>query len=702
MSNPLSTIASLIPVVASFFGPPGWAFALICMGSGVLSMAFAEKPAASLDNNGFLANDSTTDFYLPLIYGKCRVGINRVYAGTTGDDNKYLHIIGVIGEGPVNGIAQEDGVDQIFLNDKLYTEFEDLVYYEFFSGTSTQSACTGEAGVPITAEWTDPLKNTAYIYIRLQFDSDYFQSLPDITLVVEGLKVYDPVANTTAYSNNPALCAYDMLTRPSTRGGFGIDTYGGPVPASPRIDTTAVGTARDYCAAKGWTCNMPITDNQAIADNLALILSNFRGELVYSENKFKLRYRDLNYESVSMTLDEDDVIDTGQGSSLTIAPQTDALDRPNAIKAAFLNEEKKYTADQYIKTDTDAVSTEGDYREKEVKIYGLSSLADVMAMTNYFLERSRWGNVITLNARSRALSLEPMDLIELTHTMPGWTSKKARVLKVGVNPDLTASLTLLEELASLYDDTYNVTSHSYHTTTLPDPTEAPVNVINVSHSEEVYYYRGRSFTRWKIDFDPPAASTYPWWSHAEIYVKIGSGEWRYMTKSGGDYVIDPVEEGETYQVRLRSVSIHDRKEAMEDAFIASKTIVGKTADPTNLSSLTAAADGGTVSLFADPISDPDVEGYEVRLGDAWDGAIFISFNKSSSIRLTGVRPGTHKFWMSPRDNAGNYSENPISSEVTVFIPPGYTPEPFPIPRSKPRRPGRFPIPSLNAVIPATS
>jgi len=100
--------------------------------------------------------------------------------------------------------------------------------------------------------------------------------------------------------------------------------------------------------------------------------------------------------------------------------------------------------------------------------------------------------------------------------------------------------------------------------------------------------------------------------------------------------------------------------------------VGKTDSPSNLSALTAAANGDSVSLYADPVSDPDIEGYEVRLGSAWTGGIFISFNKYPSLRLNGVRPGTHTFWIAAKDNAGNYSSTPVSATVTVYIPPGYS------------------------------
>jgi len=651
--------------MAFFSFSAAFVVALLVAATTTIASAEQELESEKSESSSILANVKTTEWYLPLIYGKCRVGINVVYAGTSGADNKYLHYVGIIGEGPINGIAQEDGVDQLFLDGKLWTEWgSDYVYYEIFTGSSTQNVCsTLHSAIP---EWDDPLRYTAYIYVRLKYDQDKWIKKPDITLTVEGLKLYDPTDEITAYSNNPALATYDKITRSSKRGGIGI--------ASSRMDAPSFDTSKDYCTSKGWTANMVIKEYQAVSDNVQLILNCYRAGIIYSENLFKCRFRDLNEEGGPvMSFTEDDILDSGDISSLKIRPNSDLFSRPNCVNAIFYNAAKKYIEDSLPFPDSTAIDADGDYREREIKLLGLSSLETVQAMAYYYLERWRWGNVAEFSAMSKAMSLEPYDLIDVSHDLAGWDEHLLRVLAPSINAAAEVQLSCIEEKEELYDDTYNpAPSSEWHDTTLPDPLGTVYPVINVSHAEEVYYYRNRSFTRWKIDFDPPAAEDYPFWDYAEIWVKIGSGDYRYMTKSTSDYALDPVEEGETYYVKLRSVSIHGVKEDFDTAYVVSKTIVGKTTLPTDLTAMTAVANGDTVSIFADPIDDPDIQGYEVRLGDAWDGAVFVSFNMNCSLRLVGVRPGTHKFWMSPKDNAGNYSDNPVYASVEVFIPPGFT------------------------------
>jgi len=627
----------------------------------------SDTSSMSQENSGYQVNKQSMNATIPLLYGQTRVGINRSFVATSGSDNKYLHIIGILGEGEIEGFSdQAGGYDPVYFDNRLYTEYgAGNVYFELFKGTSAQTVCsTLNSAVP---GWTDPLKHTAYIYLRLKFDRDKFQKVPDITVGIKGLKIYNPYSGVTEYTNNPALCVYDLLTRPANRAGFGL--------AVARINTASVENARSYCAVKGWTCNMPVNEDQSVTDNIQLLLNNFRGCLLKSTNQFYLKFKDLNDESVVMAFDSSVDRDIINGS-LTVE-QPDLFNKPTTINIEYLSEEggpdgtSTFKTYNYILSDNEA-ATDENFSELKIRCPGLSDLDKVQQMAYYFLERHKLTKTCSFAAGQKAAVLEPLDLITLTHSLAGWDTKIFRVTSVVVAPDYTVSVNCIEENEDFYNSVYDSTITAFHDTTLPDPLADPSPVINASFSEKVYFYRNRSFTRLFVDFSPPAPETDPFFDYAEVYMKIGSGDYRYMTKSEGDYVVDPVEEGETYFFKLKSVNIFGNKAPDTSDVFLSKTIVGKTTAPANLSSMTAVAAGASVSIYADPIVDPDVDGYEVRLGDAWDGGIFISFNKNCSLRLNGVRPGTHTFWMSPKDNGGNYSGTPVSAAVKVFIPPGYT------------------------------
>ena len=610
-------------------------------------------------DNGQQANTSVISAPLPLIYGQTKVGVNRVYVGASDADNSLLHIIANVCEGEIQGVVEVAGVPQIFFNDKIYTEYGTYVAWEFFPGNTTQ-AVSAELQSHI-AEWNERKKRTAYIYAQYAYNRDMFQNAPDITLLVQGLKIYNPSTLVTEYSNNPALCALDFLTRSSRRGGMGFDIS--------RIDLPSVIDAASYCDTKGWTCNLYLNENQSASDNFLHILATFRGALVYSGSTFKLKYKDLNYESVVMNFTEDDVVEIGASTLRIIQPSI--FNTPNAVNCTFPNPENNYQFDNYILADNAAIAADGDYREDAISLRGVTNRSNVQKMANYFLEKLRLNKLVTFQTGSRAIPIEPMDLVTLTHSRPGWAAKVFRVSAPAISYSGTVALALEEEFASMYDDVYNLTEHTWKDTILPDPTAVVPSVINVTHAEETYYYRGRTFTRWNIYFDKPLSSVYPWWDYADIYTMVEGGDWKFMTKSDGDFTLDPVQEGITYYCKIVSVSVFGAKQLFADGYEVSKNIIGKTALPSNMTPITALAHGDNVSVYGTPLTDADIAIYELRLGDAWEGGLFIGSNETPNFRLVGVRPGTHTFWMAAKDNAGNYSETKSSAIVTVFYPSGY-------------------------------
>lgn len=624
----------------------------------------SDTPAQSV--RGYQVNTTDTQVLVPVVYGHHRVGVNYVDMGLKGNDNKYLHMIGVMCEGEINGIVQKSGVDQIFINDKIYTDYTGYFTYKFYSGSATQGICTDYSNVNL--DWDSALRYTAYLYCRLTYNADMFQNRPELNIEIEGLKVYNPATAVTEYSNNPALCIRDFMTRSSRRGGMGI--------AAARIDDDFIIAAAAYCTAKGWTCDIVLYDDKPAIEHLRDLLSSMRGNLILSGSKYKLTYQDLDYESPVMDITEDDIVQNNGRSSLTIT-QPSIFDTPNAVKMTFYNAEKDYLADEYVFADSDAIAADGDYREKEITLPATTGLSNVQKMANYFLEKLRVNKTADMIIGSKGMALEPLDLIRLTHSRPGWTNKIMRVQQPAISQNGEVGLQVTEEDAIFYDDIYNVVEHDFHDTTLPSPSAAVSGVINVIQTEEQYYYRERNFTRWKIDFDPPLETEYPWFDHADIWIKIGdAGTWRFMTTATTDFTLDPVEEGETYYCRIVAVSIWGSKQAVADAIIISKKIAGYSAVPDNVTGFTAMAHGDSVTLRANKLSTPDIVGYEVRMGAAWDGGLPIAFNETPNFRLSGIRPSPtsapHTFWIKAKNNAGIYSATAASVQVTVFYPANYS------------------------------
>lgn len=634
----------------------------------VVSAFVGTKRQQTLADNsrGYLINTCDSRRKLPLLYGKGRLGINRVFTQETGSDNKYLHIIGNLCEGEINGIAQVDGVEQVWINDKLWNEFEGKVYYEFFTGSSTQTVCTtlynamhGQSS-NVQNEWDDPKHYMSYIYVRLKFDMDLFQSLPDITVELEGCKIYNPVTAVTEYSRNPAWILRDFITRTSVRGGMGIDTG--------RINEQSFIDAATYCDTKGWYCDYAIYDDATAQEFLEEILSTFRGALIYSMTEYVLKYRDMNYESAVMAITEDDII----SGSLRVT-QPDVFNTPNAIEISYCNSAEKYQTDTFTFSDPDAIVLDkGDYREKSMSLMAISDESNVQKMAYYHLERLRQNKEADLNGAMRLLALDPIDLITLTHSRYGWEDKYFRVTEATYAPDGDVSVSLIEEDIRFYDDIYNLSDRTWHDTYLVGPGTAVPSVRNVTLTEEQYDYRGRTFTRLKVDFDGPAEENYAFWEFAEIWVKVGAtGTYKFMTRATTDYMLDPVQEYEQYSFKLVSVSIWGTRQADADAFTISTTVTGRTTIPSDVGNFSVVVAGDTITIRANPLPESDIACYELRLGSTWRGGLYLGANETPNFRFVGVRPGAHTFWLAAQGNNGYYSANPEHSTATVYYPPGY-------------------------------
>ena len=666
------------------------AVSAVLTGAGVLIQKTRQRGGDSGDvSSGHLVTRRNHQDRIPRVYGRCRVGVNNVYAHTAGSTNKYLYMVCAICEGPIKGIVRQDGTTYettgsqlpesnpplIYLDNVLWIYNPADVYIEFFDGSDSQAVSSTMSAAH--GSWADAMRNTAYFIIRLKYDRKRHMSQPNqITVVIDGMECYDPITTTTGWTDNPAICAYNYMTASGFRGGMGI-------PAA-KIDTTSLSDFKDYCDDLSWTANLPLHEAKPDADHLQAILDGGRGRIIESGGVIKFRFFDLNYEAVSMNLTAEDIVVDRDGAELIEFSQPDIADRPNTIRVKFLNgKDYKYIVDDFVLADDDAIDDDGgDRREMEVGLHGLSEMDTAQKMANYHLERARYNRTLTGQFGRRCIALEPMDLVTLTFDPFGWDEKYFRVLQHSIKPDLTVDMSLQEEADALYNDDYDPSNIEYYDTTLPGPGDTVPSVLNVSYSEETYPERQRSRSRIVVDFDPPAETTNPFWSYAEVWVRRGlTGTWEYKTKAGendgsSNYTLDPVEEGETYYIKFVSVTIHGQKEDFDTAYTLQHLVLGLDSNPASISALTAISNGGNVTLTATWSGDDDVANFEIRAGESFNDGVVVTVAPahSNDLRATinGFRPGTHTFWAAALNNAGLYSSTPVSAQVTVYIPPGYT------------------------------
>lgn len=184
---------------------------------------------------GILLNKESNNAQIPVVYGQRKLGITRVYVETSGSDNQYLYLAGVICEGEINSI------EKIFIDDTEVTfdgalshhatrevASSDSTYYKDGQSYIQVEAFLGKDGqtasdiLSTQTNWgtNHRLRGVAYLAFRFRWNQDIFGAIPNVKVLVKGKKVYDPRTTSTAYSPNSALCLLDFLR--NSRYGKGL------------------------------------------------------------------------------------------------------------------------------------------------------------------------------------------------------------------------------------------------------------------------------------------------------------------------------------------------------------------------------------------------------------------------------------------------------------------------------------------------
>ena len=195
--------------------------------------ALAPKPDLS-SSRGTLVNARDAVAPADFVYGEVRKGGIITFYESTGDENKYLHQVIVVAAHEVEEIGD------IYINDQVATWSASTGLISTAGSGDDQTDWGGKIRIrkhlgdqttadselvsETSATSTFIGKELAYLYVRYEYDQDVFANgLPLITVKVKGKKVYDPRDQTTAYSNNAALCIRDFIKSTYGLGDSAID-----------------------------------------------------------------------------------------------------------------------------------------------------------------------------------------------------------------------------------------------------------------------------------------------------------------------------------------------------------------------------------------------------------------------------------------------------------------------------------------------
>ena len=633
---------------------------------------------------GILLNKQSNDASIPVIYGERLVGGTRVFLETSGTDNTYLYMAIVMAEGEINSIEEVRVDDKVVtwassLSDgtevevgsgdsNFYKDSASLIRIEPHFGTDGQSA---SSLLSTLSSWgsNHKLSGLCYLALRFKWNQDVFGAVPKVQAKIKGKKIvtYNSslVAQTAAYSTNPAFCLLDYLT--NERYGKGLSTSD--------IDLQSFYDASVICATQvtpfSGGSDINIFDTNAVLDtsrklieNVRELIKGCRGYLPYTSGKYKLVIETTG--SASITLNEDDIIG---GYSLT---SRDKNDRYNRVIVSFINPDRNFQVDEVqfppiddsgltsadrhatMKTVDGGILLEGRFDFKTI-----TSPYQAEEMAEIILRRSREALTLGINVSFDAYDLAIGDIVGITHSSLGFSSKNFRVVALSFNEDFTIGLNLIEHQDSHYTFASKTQVTSTPSTNLPNPNNIQPPASVTLSDTLVEYNDGTVIVALDIAIGASPDSFVDFYQ-VEYKLSTDSNFIIYAQGSGLNHRVLNVIDQQTYDVRVKAVN----SLGVSSSYVsAQRTIVGAIDPPSDVQDLSCNITGNDAHLSWTQISDLDLAFYQIRFSDKTDGSgdwlnsvnLVTKVSRPATSITVPARAGT--YLIKAVDKLGNFSSN---------------------------------------------
>lgn len=622
---------------------------------------------------GVLLNKQSNNANIPVIYGTRKVGGVRVFLETSGSSNQYLYGAIVLCEGEINNITS------IIVNDSAVTfsgsiangttitsndsKFGTTIQVQPFFGADDQVA---SSLLTTLSSWTSnhKLSGLCYIAFRITWDNDKYTGIPNIQAVVQGKKVVSynssSQAQTAAFSTNPAFCLLDYLT--DTRYGKGIPIGDIDIPsfyAASQVAVTQVTPFSGGSQINLFDCNAVIDTGQKLIDNTRTLLKGMRGFLPYAQGKYKLIIETTG--SSVLTLNEDNIIGGIRVSS------SRKNEKFNRVQVNFINPDKNFQSDTIIyDTDHSSLKTAdgGFLQEGVIDLPTITNPYQALEFGEIVLKRSRDNLGLELTANYQAMNLAIGDLVSVTHSITGFSSKLFRVMGMAINPSFEVSLSLIEHDESWYTFSEKSEVATVPNTSFPDPftVQAPASIT--LSDELIEYSEGIVITRLNILI---GASTDNFVQYYVVEAKKSTESDFKIIGQGTtlNYELLNVVDDITYNVRCRAINTLGVSSA---TITADRKIVGATEPPNDVKNFSVNMLGSSqMQLNWDANTDLDISFYEIRYQNVtsnaqWNKSVnWLQVPRTSGTSITtNTRSGA--FCIKAVDKLGNESNN----ETIIF------------------------------------
>jgi hypothetical protein len=680
-----------------------------------ISYLIAPKPKAprfsSQDEaKGTLVNKDSNNNPIPIVYGKRQVGLTRVFVESSGTDNQYLYVAGVLCEGGGAGIT---AIDEVYVDDKLvtfdgsltdgtvrgvsssdtnfYKEGESLISIQGFFGLDNQST---SSLLDETTNWTSDhkLSGLAYVALRFKWNQDAFNGLPEVRVTVRGKKIYDPrldstkggsgshrqdTASTWAYSNNSSLVLLDYLRNSRYGKGLPNDAFETNYDSFKTSANTCDTQVVPYTSASTinlFETNAVIDSEKKVLENVRELLVPMRAIFNYTQGKYKVIIEGTG--SSQLLLTKDNVV-----SEVKLQGESKS-EKYNRVIGTFTNPEKDYQSDtvSYPPFDDSALDPADQHAtmlsddnntllERSFDMLQVTSPYQAEEICENILKRSRNNLKAEVTVTSEALNLSIGDIVTATYDTAGFSAKPFRVMSLAINSDSTVTLGLEEHQDNFYTWESKSLAPTIADTVLPNPFSVSAPASLTLDDQLIQYSDGVVITALDVTI---GASPDNFVDYYQVEYKLSTATDYIIAGQGKGLVqrILNVIDGLTYNVRVKAFNTLG---VQSNYTSASRLIVGGTLPPADVEDFSCNVIGNSIFLSWSQIPDLDLAYYTLRYsplttGATWANSVTLveKVARPATSVMVGAKIGS--YLIKAVDKNGNYSVNEsiVTTDITAI------------------------------------
>lgn len=658
-------VAAALGTTGTLFGlgaaAAGWAIGgtvgVLAAAGGTLSTVagWSGGGGSSISNGsptyswGKLQTQTSNCLAIPIIYGEVKVAGNTIWQN--GEGSSTLNRLVALCDGEIEAITD------VKLNNKAISSLSGCSYNAYL-GTKIQEIDSRIPGSSHNqrAELVGGLRNTAYIGLTAKASSELSGGV-NLTTVVKGskIRVFNNVSQLNdlnsvpkVYSNNPAWCILDFLTRYNA-SGISYD----------EIDLQSFIDAAEYCNQQvdgqpRFTLNIVLDEKKSRLDWLDNMLISCRGYIFYQNGKLALKIEQA--ETTTQVFDKDNILIGSERFWTT--PREKKID---IFKVQYIDPQNEYAR---IFASAEAENFENEQPiVQEIQAWGVTNFKQASRLAWFYLNQAKTCNkFIAFQTSMEGLDRTVGDVIEVTSTFLGYENKKMRIVNMSEAQEGQTNIVCKEYNENLYSDQLGSAAPVINTINLPSAFDTPPTPQNLV-LEEIGWQtpEGIHVATIRVNYNE---IDYIHFNHYEIsYSDDNGATWHQGNISYDDnYTIQNVKVGTTYQVKVQSVT---HRNIFSEAVEASILTVGKDVPPGDVKEFIVIQKGDYLKASILPPDDPDISYFEIRKGLIWENSELVQTFLEKTVSFKPTEEGSITYLVKAVDNVGNYSKNAVKAVVNI-------------------------------------